>query len=54
MSPFYKGTILLVLGQLHTVSFGVMLWPGVKCVLRKCEWVFCELKHKPARDWSYF
>jgi len=24
----------------------------VKCGLRKCEWVFCELKCEPARDWS--
>jgi len=24
----------------------------VKCELRNCEWVFCELKCEPARDWS--
>ena len=26
--------------------------PRVKCELRKCEWVFCELKCEPAHDWS--
>ena len=24
----------------------------VKCELRNCEWVFCELKCEPAGDWS--
>ena len=24
----------------------------VKCELRNCEWVFCELKCEPACDWS--
>jgi len=24
----------------------------VKCELRKCEWVFCELKCEPECDWS--
>ena len=24
----------------------------VKCELRNCDWVFCELKCEPARDWS--
>ena len=24
----------------------------VKCELQKCEWILCELKYEPARDWS--
>jgi len=30
----------------------LLLRPTVKCELRKCERVFCQLKCEPARDWS--
>jgi len=38
---------------LPALTFVNRMWrPRVKCELRKCEWVFCELKCEPARDFA--
>ena len=43
---------LLVTNSSAESSFFVSQRPRVKCELRKCEWVLCELKCEPACDWS--
>ena len=39
----------------YTMSSGTLnpsIWGRVKCELRNCEWVFCELKCELASNWS--
>ena len=54
----YRKSPTLGLGIGLTVSRSVQYFIGapwrarVTCELRNCEWVFCELKCEPARDWS--